>query len=455
MRRSIGILVTAVLAAGAGVAVQSVGWAESGSTAAASETERTGEAGPQGGPRGLAREVLPHRDGWAAADGGTTGGSRAARDDVHRVTDHAELVEALRASEGRPSIIEIDGVVDANIDADGTEVTCADDADPGYTLEAYLAAYDPDTWGDADPAGPLEEARVRSAANQAERIRLDVPSDTTVIGVGRDAELRGVSLRLAGVDNVIIRNIEFEAPVDCFPQWDPTDGELGAWNSEYDAISLTEATHVWVDHNTFHDGRYPDSAQPDHFGVPYQVHDGLVDITNGSDLVTVSWNVFRDHDKTMLIGSSNTRFTDRGRLRVTLHHNVFDGILQRAPRVRFGQVHLYNNHYVIRAGEGYLYSLGVGVESAIRSERNYFRMTGVPASEVLYDWGGTTVHSAGDLVADERGRRLVDLRVAHNEAYGLDLTDDVGWRPTLHTRIDPVRSVPGVVGAKAGAGRLR
>lgn len=47
---------------------------------------------------------------------------------------------------------------------------------------------------------------------------------------------------------------------DCFPQWDPTDGSTGNWNSAYDAVSLRGATHVWVDHNSFSDVPHPDSA---------------------------------------------------------------------------------------------------------------------------------------------------------------------------------------------------
>src|SRR5207253_235697 len=120
---------------------------------------------------------------------------------------------------------------------------------------------------------------------------------------------------------------------DCFPQWDPTDGENGNWNSQYDSVSLTGGTHVWVDHCAFDDGDHPDNAQPEYFGRPYQWHDGELDITRGSDLVTVSWNRFTDHDKTMLIGSSDTSTTDAGKLRVTIHHNLFRTIGQRAPRV--------------------------------------------------------------------------------------------------------------------------
>lgn len=87
---------------------------------------------------------------------------------------------------------------------------------------------------------------------------------------------------------------------DGFPSWDPIDGDTGNWNSGYDAVSLTGASHVWVDHN-----EYLDSEQPSYFGRPYQVHDGLLDITNGSDLVTVSYNKFHSHDKTMLMAKHN------------------------------------------------------------------------------------------------------------------------------------------------------
>jgi pectate lyase len=70
---------------------------------------------------------------------------------------------------------------------------------------------------------------------------------------------------------------------------------------------------------------YPacDPSQPTYLGRPYQEHDALVDITNGSDLVTVSYSWPHDHDKTMLIGSSDSRTTGRGKLRVTIHHNLF------------------------------------------------------------------------------------------------------------------------------------
>ncbi|WP_344940442.1 pectate lyase, partial [Sphaerisporangium flaviroseum] len=372
------------------------------------------------------------------------------------VRNRQELVAALNRGDATPKIIYVKGVVDGNTDDSGAPLTCDDYAVNGYTLPAYLAAYDPAVWGrDTEPSGPLEDARAASAASQTAHIKPKVGSNTTIVGVGH-AVIKGMNLHVDKADNVIIRNITFRDAYDCFPQWDPTDGAEGNWNSLYDNISVTGSTHIWADHNSFDDGTNPDSAQPLYFGRPYQVHDGELDITNGSDLATVSWNRFADHDKTMLIGSTNNPATDSGKLNVTVHHNVFDTILQRAPRVRFGKVHVYNNFYNIPAGTGYVYSLGVGVESKIYAENNHFRLgQGVGADQIIYNWGGTAVHATGTLVTTGTTTRQVDILAAHNATHDPDLSGDVGWTPTLHTKVDPAVLVPVKVPLLAGAGRLR
>ena len=398
----------------------------------------------------LGRQVLPPNDGWAA---GTTGGSAAPAGNVHVVDDRAELVAALAAP--APRIVYVRGVVDGNTDDTGRPLDCADYAADGYSLPAYLAAYDPAVWGrETEPSGQLEDARVASAANQTARIKLKVGSDTTIVGLGGRAVLKGVNLHVDKADNVIVRNLTFVDAADCFPRWDPTDGEFGEWNSLYDNVSVTGSTHVWVDHNTFTDGDNPDSAQPRYFGRAYQVHDGQLDLTAGSDLITVSWNEFTDHDKTMLIGSTNNPAADRGKLRVTVHHNLFRDSLQRLPRVRFGQVHVYNNHY--RLSGALVYALGVGVESQIFAERNVFSVDrAVPPDRLLYDWGGTALTARDHLLRVAGRTTPVDLVAAYNAAHDPDLGADAGWTPTLHTRIDPVRSVPDLVARHAGAGELK
>ena len=185
---------------------------------------------------------------------------------------------------------------------------------------------------------------------------------------------------------------------------------------------------------------------PQYFGVLFQVHDGLLDITNASDLVTVSWNRFRNHDKMMLIGSSDSGTTaanDRGKLRVTLHHNVFDGIGQRAPRVRFGQVHVYNNYYDLRNTPSYVYSWGVGIESALYAEENFFLTDRTFAVDgIIERFNGTAATASGTLIVGPRVRNPVDVIAAWNAVNDPDLGFDAGWTPTLNYQLAPAWTTP-------------
>lgn len=414
----------------------------------------------------LGRQVLGSNDGWAASGTGTTGGSAA--DDAHITVVHnrPELVAALggdnttNAKNATSKIIFVNGVVDGNTDDNNNPLTCDDyAAGTGYTLPAFLAAYDPAVWGrTSKPSGTLEAARVASTKIQAAHVAVTIGSNTTIIGL-RGARVTGANFVVgSGVDNVIIRNLEFQDAHDCFPAWDPTDGSTGNWNSNYDTMSVTGGTHVWVDHNTFSDGTNLDTRQPVYFGRPYQVHDGLLDITKAADLVTVSYNYLHDHDKTMLIGSSDTSTTDPGKLRVTLHDNRFQNVGQRAPRVRFGQVHVYNNLYQIPqatgpwGNDGYQYSWGVGKNSALYAQNNFFDLgTGVSAADVVHYWGGTAMTEQGTLVRAGGKVTATSVLAAYNAANTPTIGTDAGWTPTLHKPVLPTVAVPLLVLATAGA----
>ncbi|QKW14993.1 pectate lyase [Verrucosispora sp. NA02020] len=437
-------------------------------TLSAAPAPAAAHPGPTDGPdtlsvlaRQIGRQALPTNDGWAAAGPGTTGGSAATADQVHVVDSRQDLVAALggnnatNATNTTPKIIFVKGEIDGFEDADGRLLDCTDLADPGYSLDAYLAAYDPATWGRVAPSGPVEEARVRSVTNQTRQTQINVGPNTTIVGL-RGARLTGLTLMIDRAPNVIVRNITFDDARDCFPAWSPTDGETGNWNSQYDLVSVRRSENVWIDHNTFTDGDNPDSGQPIHFGRPYQVHDGALDITHTASLVTASWNRFDGRDKLMLIGSSNTVGPDVGRLNVTLHHNLFDEALQRLPRVRFGQVDLYNNQYRL-TGDGFEYAIGVGVQSAVYAENNHFTLgAGITAADLLYDWSGTAITTRGNWVqAAGKLPRPVDLVAAYNVAHDPDLSPDAGWTPTLrHGPVLPAPLVPLVVGPLAGADRL-
>ena len=147
----------------------------------------------------------------------------------------------------------------------------------------------------------------------------------------------------------------------------------------YDSVSLRNAHHVWVDHNTFTDG-----------------YDGAVDIKRGSDFITVSWNRVHNHDKSMLLGHSDDNASqDTGHLRVTYHHNWFDASTQRHPRVRFGNpVHVYNNYYRNNSGYGVASTEGAGV----LVENNSFEGVSDPFHLGEGDSGPGTLVARGNLL---------------------------------------------------------
>jgi len=407
----------------------------------------------------LSRETLKPGDGWASYGEGTSGGSQASMENIYLVRTKEELIEALggdrekNMEDDTPRIIFIEGTIEISEPYETYK-------DPEFDFNKYLEEYAPEKWGrEKEISGPLEEARARSQKNQADDILIYIGSNKTIIGVGKDAKIIGATVKLKNVHNVIIRNITFESPIDYFPQWDPTDGEFGEWNSEYDCVSIEGSRNIWIDHCSFSDGRYLDNEAPTYFGRLFQQHDGLLDITKESDLITISYNVFYNHDKTMLIGSSDSNVSDRGHLRVTLHHNLFENVTQRLPRVRFGEVHVYNNYYKINPHSPYPfdYAWGVGVESKTYAQNNYFDLSWtVPASKIIRRWKGSCIYEEGTVISYPSSQPFyANLLKAHNDVNVDDqLEPSVGWEPTLFLRIDPAMSVPAIVNSEAGAGKL-
>ncbi|MFD0856229.1 polysaccharide lyase family 1 protein, partial [Actinomadura adrarensis] len=171
----------------------------------------------------------------------------------------------------------------------------------------------------------------------------NVASNKTIIGVGTAGRISGGGLNLDSVRNVVIRNLTFTGASD-------------------DAINVQDnSTNIWIDHNDLSRG-----------------YDGLIDVKRGSDYVTVSWNRLHDHDKSMLLGHSDSNAgQDTGRLRVTYVHNWFDGTGQRHPRVRFANpVHVLNNYYSNISSYGVASTENAGVYV----ERNYFENVRRPTS---------------------------------------------------------------------------
>jgi pectate lyase/pectin methylesterase-like acyl-CoA thioesterase len=284
-------------------------------------------------------------DGWGA---GTVGGSAATPEHIYTVRNRAELLNALTNAGNLPKIIKVAGTIDMT---EGTPFA--------------------------------------STADQKVRARVRLTSNTTLIGEGPGAGFVNAWLDITSVSQVIVRNLHIVAPCDVGPVWDPTDGSLGNWNSAFDAIGIVTATQVWIDRNTITDAPVTDDTLPVENGKTKQCHDGAIDITKGADLITVSYNVITAHDKTMLIGGSDSLTSDAGKLRVTIANNVFNGVSQRVPRVRFGQVHVFNNYF---AGSktanpyAHAYSIGAGKAANILSHANVFAVDGATGcnSVVVY-----------------------------------------------------------------------
>ncbi|MCW1914054.1 hypothetical protein OJ996_10740 [Luteolibacter sp. GHJ8] len=156
-------------------------------------------------------------------------------------------------------------------------------------------------------------------------------SHTTLEGPPGGATLRGGTIELKGVENLIIRNLRFR---DLWEE-DPS-GEYDEMGWDYIRISSAGkkgSRRVWVDHCDFG-----------------KVYDGQLDIIHGSDLVTISHCILsgggQTQKKGMLIGNSsseNARAQDKGHLNVTIHDCWFKELSSRAPRLRHGNLHFFNN----------------------------------------------------------------------------------------------------------------
>jgi pectate lyase len=203
-----------------------------------------------------------------------------------------------------------------------------------------------------------------------------VGSNKTIVGVS-GGSIHG-HIEMKGSVNVIVRNLEVVGN-NCADDADCQSGE--------DAITVTKnAHHLWFDHCAISNGS-----------------DGNLDITHASDYVTISWTKFSysgkrpgGHQFSNLIGHTDSNPEDEGHLKVTFHHDWWaDNVDERMPRVRYGQVHAFNNLFT-SAGNNYCFR--AGVQARILSEGNAFIGVSTP-----FDLGGGDVLSRGDLFVKTTG----------------------------------------------------
>jgi pectate lyase len=249
-----------------------------------------------------------------------------------------------------------------------------------------------------------------------------VGSNKTLLGEC-GAEIHG-HIQMTGSVNVIVSKLTIVG-YDCTDN--PSDCSGGA-----DAITVERAAHhLWFDHDDISDGS-----------------DGNLDITHASDFITVSWTKFHysgrrtdpagaagGHQFSNLIGHSDSNASeDTGHLTVTFHHDWWaDNVVERMPRVRFGEVHLFDNLYTA-AGDDYC--VGVGVNADIRDENDVFVGVKNPIDSADYSNAASIIQSSGDLFQMTTGT-----------------TQDIGgtaFTPPYAYTLDPASDVEALV--KGGAG---
>lgn len=215
----------------------------------------------------------------------------------------------------------------------------------------------------------------------------DIGSNKTIIGVN-NAKVAYGGLRIkAGPDNkaenIIIQNIAFwdahgstdyDTSVPEYSEKKASADQLTVEGTYEKGIGTTTffPTNIWIDHCSFSDGKCVDLDR--NFN-----HDGALDIRTAHNM-TVSYCEFTNHDKVTLMGASDKFIAPEDR-QVTFHHNYYHGTVQRMPRARGCEVHLYNNVYdKIGTSKNSGYSLGPGIGSQFVVESNYF---GTHAGKIL------------------------------------------------------------------------
>ncbi len=189
----------------------------------------------------------------------------------------------------------------------------------------------------------------------------EVGSNTTLIGINNARVMFG-GLHINGKKNIIIRNVTF---YDAHGSTEKNTKKFKNSKASIDAINVEGGSSaIWIDHCSFTDGTCIDLQR--NFN-----HDGQLDFKDGKN-ITVSYCEFTNHDKVMLIRPGDSLTNPKEAL-ITLHHNYFHGAIQRMPRSRGCQLHIYNNFYdQIGIPENSGSSLGPGVGSMYVVENNCF-----------------------------------------------------------------------------------
>ncbi len=168
---------------------------------------------------------------------------------------------------------------------------------------------------------------------------ISIKSNKSIIGTNESAHIEGIMMAVSNCRNVIFQNLTFSKVIS------------------YDEMEINGAKNIWIDHCEYFTDKDHDK----------DYYDGLLDIKNASNFITVSWSNFHDHHKSILISSGDDSYQDSVQ-RITFHHNYFHETGSRLPSIRFGKSHIFSNYY-----ENNDNAIHTRVGACVKVEHNYFK----------------------------------------------------------------------------------
>lgn len=319
--------------------------------------------------------------GYATQNGGTTGGAGGQTVQASTGTAiHTALCN--RASSSTPIIIQVSGTINHGNTAKVSGDSCN------------------------TAAGVIELKQI---------------SNVTIVGVGGGAVFDQLGIHIRDSSNIIIQNVTVR---NVKKSGSPT-------SNGGDAIGMESTVRrVWVDHVTLEAS-----------GGESEGYDGLFDLKNDVQYVTLSYSILRNSGRGGLVGSSET---DTGSGFLTYHHNLYSNIDSRTPLLRGGIAHIYNNHYLN------LHESGINSRAGARAkvDNNYFE----DSKDVL-----------GTFYTDQRGTWQVSGNVFDNVTWSSPGTDTYPAGPNVTSTttvsvpyqytLDGANCVPNLVAQTAGANK--
>lgn len=366
--------------------------------------------------------------GFATLNGGTAGGAGG---EVVRVSTFEEL-KRYAENETTPYIIEIAGEIN-------TGITAYIEEGSGHIATSQSSSTIETTYGEV----------------------LKLGSNKTLLGIGENAFLNRIGVNVQCRSNIIIRNIKFtmqDVPIDKAGENKIVGFRNGAeiLLGDPDCIGIQAdnenlpsqqrfCRNIWIDHCEFYN--YPRNTEHK------DRYDGLLDMKNNVQFVTISWCYFHDHSKACLFGKGNSDNFDRT---TTMHHNYFENIKgSRLPLLRHGRHHYFNN-YQFGCEDG----LNARINSNSYIENCYFEDTKRPIFGKKSENGKVTLVDLIFKNCKNLPAGYENIDGAKYETLKSDVSfDETDFIPsTLYNYdsvLDNAEDVPGIVKEYAGVGKLK